>query len=336
MHNTQANERVIVITGATAGVGRAAAREFARCGARCIALLARDRERLDETCAELERMGIKALAFPVDVADAAEVEAAAEQIEAQAGPIDVWVNNAMTTIFSPIDRITPEEFKRVTEVTYLGTVHGTMSALKRMRPRNRGVIIQVGSALAYRAIPLQSAYCGAKHAVRGFTDAIRSELIHDRSQVRMSMVHLPGINTPQFEWARTTMGHHPQPVGPVFQPEVAARAIEWASRHRRREIHVGVPALATIALSKLAPGLMDQMMARQSYEQQFTAQEISKDRPDNLFTPAPGSYAAHGPFEERAHAFSPGLWASMHREMIGGVLAVAAAALLFGRRNGRG
>ena len=335
MQSEHSDQRVIVITGASAGVGRAAAREFARRGARCIGLLARGRERLDQTRAELEQMGVEAIACAVDVANAEQVEAAAADIEARAGPIDVWVNNAMTTIFAPIERIGPEEFKRVTEVTYLGTVHGTMSALKRMRARNRGVVIQVGSALAYRAIPLQSAYCGAKHAVRGFTDAIRSELIHDRSQVHISMVQLPGINTPQFTWACTSMGRHPQPVGTVFQPEVAARAIEWASRHRRREIHVGAPSLGTIALSKLAPGLMDRLLARKAYEQQFTAQELAPDRPDNLFEPAPGSQAAHGEFDARARAFSPVLWASLHRELIGGMLAGAAAVLLLGRRKGR-
>lgn len=193
----------------------------------------------------------------------------------------------------------------------------------------------MGSALAYRAIPLQSAYCGAKHAVRGFTDAIRAELIHDRSKVRITAVHLPGINTPQFEWARTTMGRHPQPVGTVYQPEVAARAVVWAARHPRRELHMGVPSLASIALNKLLPGMMDKLLARNAYEQQFTAQPIPDERPDNLFHPAPSSYAAHGSFDERARRVSPGLWASMHRELIGGVLVGAAAVLMLGRRRVR-
>jgi NADP-dependent 3-hydroxy acid dehydrogenase YdfG len=337
MHRTQTKQgtgQVVVITGATAGVGRAAAREFARTGASCVALLARDRERLDETCAEIERMGVQALALVVDVANADEVECAAQAIEETVGPIGVWVNNAMATIFSPIEGISPEEFKRVTEVTYLGTVHGTMSALRRMRERNRGVIIQVGSTLAHRAIPLQSAYCGAKHAVRGFTDAIRSELIHDRSRVRISMVQLPGVNTPQFEWARTTMARHPQPVGTVYQPEVAARAIVWAAAHPRRELHVGAPALGTIMLNKFLPGWLDRLLARKAYEQQFTPEAISTERPDNLFHPVASPWRAHGVFEERARRSSAWLWASMHREVIGAAVVLTAAFALL-HKGGR-
>jgi NAD(P)-dependent dehydrogenase (short-subunit alcohol dehydrogenase family) len=314
-------EQVVVVTGANAGVGRAAARAFADAGAGWVALLARDRARLDETAAEIEARGAKALVVEVDVSDADAVERAAERVEQEAGPIDVWVNNAMATIFSPIGDITPEEFKRVTEVTYLGTVYGTMSALKRMRLRNSGAIVQVGSALAYRSIPLQSAYCGSKHAIRGFTDSIRSELIHDNSAIRISMVQLPGVNTPQFEWCRTKVHRHPQPVGTVYEPEVAAKAIVFAATHHRREIYVGLPSAVTIIANKLFPGVLDRLMAKQAYEQQFTDEAIPADRPDNLFHAVPSPYRAHGSFGQRAHASSPQLWTSLHRDAIGAALA---------------
>ncbi len=328
-------QQVVVITGATAGVGRATARAFAEEGA-YVVLLARDEARLRETEMEVIRRGGTALAISVDVASAADVERAAEQVERTVGPIDVWVNNAMTTIFAPIKEITPDEFKRVTEVTYLGAVYGTMSALKRMRARDDGVIIQVGSALAYRSIPLQSAYCGAKHALRGFTDSIRSELLHDRSRVRLAMVQLPGVNTPQFEWARTAIDRHPQPVGPVYQPEVAARAVVWAAAHKRREIYVGWPAAAAIMLNKWLPGFFDRYLANHAYEQQFTSQHIAASRPDNLFQPAATPYRAHGSFEERAHRVSPQLWLSLHRNAVAGVLALCgAAAISYYRRRGR-
>lgn len=320
--------QTVVVTGANAGVGRAAARAFAAAGAGCVALVARDRVRLDETAAEVEAAGARALVVEVDVADAQAVERAAERIEQEAGPIAVWVNNAMATIFSPIGEISPEEFARVTEVTYLGTVYGTMAALKRMRPRNTGSIVQVGSALAYRSIPLQSAYCGAKHAIRGFTDSIRSELIHDDSAVRISMVQLPGVNTPQFEWCRTKIHRHPQPVGTVYQPEVAARAIVWAATHDRREIYVGLPSMLTILLNKAIPGVLDRVMARRAYEQQFTQEAIPADRPDNLFHSVPSPYRAHGSFEQRAHAYSPQLWTSLHRDVVASVVALAAASSL--------
>lgn len=320
--------QVVVVTGASAGVGRAAARAFAEAGADCVALLARDRERLESTAQEVRAAGARALVVEVDMADAAAVERAAERVEAEAGPIAVWVNNAMATIFSPVGEITPEEFARVTEVTYLGTVYGTMSALKRMRSRNAGTIVQVGSALAYRSIPLQSAYCGAKHAIRGFTDSVRSELIHDNSAIRISMVQLPGVNTPQFEWCRTKIHQHPQPVGTVYQPEVAARAIVWAATHYRREIYVGLPAVVSIVLNKVLPGVLDKVLARRAYEQQFTAQPIPADRPDNLFHPVSSPYRAHGSFEQRAHASSPQLWTSLHRDLVGGVLALAAVSTL--------
>ncbi|MFC0254514.1 SDR family oxidoreductase [Massilia consociata] len=317
------NGEIVVITGASAGVGRAAARAFAEAGAGWVVLLARDADRLQDTCAEIERCGARALAIALDVADAAAVEAAAERVERELGPIAVWVNNAMATIFAPVEDISPEEFARVTQVTYLGTVYGTMSALRRMRARNAGTIVQVGSALAYRAIPLQSAYCGAKHAVRGFTDSIRCELIHDKSAVRITMVQLPGVNTPQFEWCRTSRTHHPQPVGTVYQPEVAARAIVFAATHDRREVQVGLPSVMTILGSKVAPGLLDRMLAQRAYEQQFTAEPIPRDRPDNLFQPVPGGFGAHGCFGERAKNASPQLWTSMHRDVLVPALAVA-------------
>ena len=319
--------RVVVVTGATAGVGRAAARAFAREGD-YVVLMARDMDRLRATAQEVRELGGRALPIAVDVASAEQVENAAAQAEREAGPIDVWVNNAMATIFSPIGDISPEEFRRATEVTYLGAVYGTMSALRRMRARDAGVIIQVGSALAYRSIPLQSAYCGAKHALHGFTDSIRSELLHDRSRVRISMVQLPGVNTPQFEWCRTKIGRHPQPVGPVYQPEVAAKAIVWAASHKRREIYVGWPAAVTIIGNKWMPRLFDRYLASHAYEQQFTSERIGLDRPDNLFDPVPTPYRAHGAFDRRAHAASPQLWLSLHRGLLGAAMLVGALAAL--------
>lgn len=320
--------KIVVITGASAGVGRATAHAFAEAGAGWVVLLARDAERLAETCAEVEQRGARALAIPTDVADAAAVEQAAERVERELGPIAVWVNNAMATMFAPLEDISPEDFARVTEVSYLGTVYGTMSALKRMRSRNAGAIVQVGSALAYRSIPLQSAYCGAKHAIRGFTDSVRCELLHDKSAVRISMVQLPGVNTPQFEWCSTSATHHPQPVGTVYQPEVAARAIVFAATHDRREVNVGLPTAATILLHKAAPALLDRMMAKRAYEQQFTAQPIPQDRPSNLYRPVPSQFGTHGSFGARARSTSPQLWLTMHRGAVGSALAIAGASAL--------
>src|SRR5204863_1181712 len=251
-----ARGEVVVITGASAGVGRAVAHAFAKRGAQ-VGLLARDERKLGETRQEVESLGGKAIAVPTDVADFAQVEAAAEAVEAQLGPIDVWVNDAMATIFARFVDIEPEEFKRATEVTYLGAVHGTMAALRRMVPRNRGVVVQVGSALAYRAIPLQSAYCGAKFAMRGFTDSVRTELLHDGSDVWITMVQLPALNTPQFGWCRARVGNHPQPVPPIYQPEVAAEAVYWAAHHRRRELDVGFSSVKAIVGNKIAPRFAD-------------------------------------------------------------------------------
>src|SRR5438874_682248 len=246
----------VAITGASAGVGRATARKFARSGAP-VALLARGRDGLEAARKEVEELGGRALVVIVDVAHADQVEAAATQIEAELGEIDIWINNAMTSVFSPIKEMTPEEFRRVTEVTYLGYVYGTLAALKRMLPRNRGVIVQVGSALAYRGIPLQSAYCAAKHAVQGFCDSLRCELLHDKSHVRLTMVQLPALNTPQFGWVKSRLARKAQPVPPIFQPEVAAEAIYFATQNPRREFYVGLPSVEAIVANKIAPGLLD-------------------------------------------------------------------------------
>jgi short-subunit dehydrogenase len=302
MQNTHKG-KVVVVTGASAGVGRAVATEFARQGAH-IGLIARGQERLEAAKHEIEELGGKALVLPADVANPQQVEQAAERTEQELGPIDIWVNDAMTTIFAPFLEITPDEFKRATEVTYLGQVYGTMAALKRMRARNRGSIIQVGSALAYRSIPLQSAYCGAKHAIIGFTDSIRSELIHDRSEVHITAVMLPAMNTPQFSWCRTRLPRHPQPVPPIFQPEVAARAIVWAATHKRREVYVGWPTVKAIYGNDLAPAYADRYLAKTGFGSQQTSEPVAPDRPDNLFEPVEGQYSAHGIFDDRAKSFS--------------------------------
>jgi len=295
--------KVVVVTGASAGVGRAVVTEFARQGAH-IGLIARGRERLEATKHEVEGLGGKALVLPTDVADARQVEAAAERVEQELGPIDIWVNDAMTTIFAPFLEITADEFKRATEVTYLGQVYGTMAALKRMHRRNRGSIVQVGSALAYRSIPLQSPYCGAKHAIVGFTDSIRSELIHAGSAVHITAVMLPAMNTPQFSWCRTRLPNHPQPVPPIFQPEVAARAIVWAAGQKRREVYVGWPTVQAIYAQEIAPAFADRYLAKNGFDGQQTSEPVSPDRPDNLFEPVPGEYSAHGAFDNRASNFS--------------------------------
>ena len=313
---------VVVITGASAGVGRAAAREFARHGAR-IGLLARGTDGLKAARREVEELGSEALVIPTDVADADQVESAAAQVEAEFGHIDIWINNAMTSVFSPIKQMTPEEFRRVTEVTYLGYVYGTLAALKRMLPRDRGVIVQVGSALAYRGIPLQAAYCAAKHAVQGFCDSLWCELLHDNSNVKVTMVQMPALNTPQFGWVKSRLPRKAQPVPPIFQPEVAAEAIYFAAHNPRREFYVGLPTVKAIVADKLAPGLLDRYLARTGYDsQQYNGKE-DPNRPDNLWQPVPGDHGAHGAFDARARSWSPQLWTSEHRTM----LALAAVAL---------
>lgn len=303
LFDTASPPRVVVITGASAGIGRATAIAFARQGCK-VALLARGREGLEGARADVEAAGGKALPIVTDVAHHDQVEAAAARIERELGPIDVWVNNAMTTIFAPFDEVAPEDFERVTHVTYLGTVWGTMAALKRMKARNAGTIVQVGSALAYRSIPLQAAYCGAKSAVRGFTDSLRSELIHEKSKVHITMVHLAAFNTPQFEWGRTTMPRRPQPVPPIYQPEIAADAIVWAAGRRRREVWVGFPTFQAIVGTRLFPGLLDRMMAHRAWSGQMTDEALPAHRPDNLYAAVARDAGAHGRFDAQARSSS--------------------------------
>ncbi|HEU4641114.1 MAG TPA: SDR family oxidoreductase [Gemmatimonadaceae bacterium] len=303
---------VVVVTGASAGLGRAIARRFAREGA-SIGLIARGRDGLEGARADVQRLGGKGLVLPTDVADPAAVERAAAAVEAELGPIDVWVNNAMVSVFSPVKEMQEEEYRRVTEVTYLGVVHGTLAALRRMLPRDDGVIIQVSSALAYRSIPLQSAYCAAKHAILGFTASLRTELLHDASRVRVTLVHMPALNTPQFSWVKSRLPNRPQPVPPIFQPEVGARAVVWAAHHDcGRELTVGGPSVKAVYGNKVAPGYADHWLARHGYRSQQTSEPANPDRPNNLWAPLPGDHGAHGSFDARAHAASMQLWLRTH------------------------
>src|SRR5919197_206434 len=319
--------RVIVVTGASSGVGRAAAREFAARGD-AVALLARGGDALEMAAKEGDAAGGRTLAIPTDVSDHEEVERAAERTERELGPIDVWVNDAMTSVFAPLWDIDPEDFRRVTEVTYLGVVYGTMSALKRMRPRDRGAIVQVGSALAYRGIPLQSAYCGAKHAIQGFCDSVRAELFHDRSGVKLTMVQLPALNTPQFDVVKSDLPNRAQPVAPIYQPEVAARAIAHAADHpERREYWVGGTTAATIMANTVAAGLLDRYLGRTGFDSQQTDQPEDPGRPDNLWHPVPGDHGAHGRFDGKSHARSLQWWATTHRGLVALGTAVAAAGI---------
>jgi NAD(P)-dependent dehydrogenase (short-subunit alcohol dehydrogenase family) len=317
--------KVVVVTGASAGVGRATARAFARRGAN-VGLLARGPEGLAGALDDVQEEGARGLALPTDVSVPEQVEAAASTIEEELGPIDVWVNDAMATVFAPVYAVAPDEFRRVTEVTYLGTVYGTMTALRLMMARDRGVIVQVGSALAYRGIPLQSAYCGAKHAIEGFTESLRTELAHERSNVRLTIVQLPALNTPQFGWSRSRMRRRARPVPPIYQPEVAADAVVWASSHPRRELYVGGSTLATILAQRAIPSVLDRYLARTGYDAQQTDVPEDPNRPDNLFQPVPDDHGSRGPFDRVAHARSPELWMAKHRRwLIGGSLAGAAA-----------
>ncbi|MFL6263694.1 MAG: SDR family oxidoreductase [Thermoanaerobaculia bacterium] len=327
------NPEIVVVTGASAGVGRATVRAFAERGAH-VGLIARNREALENARQEVEAMGGRALVLPTDVADHEAVEVAAARVEAELGPIDVWVNNAMCSVFSPVKEMKPEEYQRVTDVTYLGYVWGTLAALRRMLPRDRGSIVQVGSALAYRGIPLQSAYCAAKHAIQGFCDSLRAELLHDGSHVHLCMVQMPALNTPQFSWVKSRLPRKPQPVPPIFQPEVAARAIVWAAHHRRREIYVGWPTVKAVVGNKVAAGYADHYLARNGYDSQQYDGFADPHRPDNLWEPVPGDHGAHGQFDDRATYHSAQLWSNLHRGVLAALGAVGIAGVLWAARRG--
>ncbi len=315
--------KIAVITGAGAGVGRATVTEFASNGCD-VGLLSRDPERLEDAAREARRFGVRALAVPTDVADAEAVEAAATRVEEELGPIDIWVNVAMATVFSPVSKLTAAEVERGTAVTYLGQVHGMMAALRRMTPRNRGSIVNVGSALAYRSVPLQSVYCGAKFAIRGFTDSLRSEILHDKLNIDISMVDLPAVNTPQFNWARNKTGHRAQPVPPIFQPEIPARAIYFAAFHPRRQTWIGFPTVKAILANRIAPGLIDRYLASAGYSGQLTKEVAPAGAPDNLFHPVPGAFAAHGRFDDQARDHSWEVFTSRHRNAMWAAIGIGA------------
>ena len=323
--------RVIVVTGASGGVGRAVARAFGARGDK-VALLARGEVGLEAAAKEVEAAGGAALTVPVDVSEYPAVDVAASRVEAELGPIDIWVNVAFSSVFAPFTEVSMEEFKRTTEVTYLGFVHGTKAALDRMLPRDSGTIVQVGSALAYRGIPLESAYCGAKHAIQGFNESLRCELMHDRSKVRTTMVQLPAVNTPQFDWVLSRLPRHPQPVPPIFQPEVVADAIVYAAEHpRRREYYVGASAVATILGDKVAAGLLDRYLAKTGYDSQQTSEPVSPDRPANLFEPADGAggrdFGTHGSFDRQARGTSWQVRLNKSPWLVAAVVNLAAAAV---------
>jgi short-subunit dehydrogenase len=318
--------KVVAITGASAGVGRAVTELFAAKGWD-VGLMARGQERLEAAAEGVRAHGQRACAIPTDVADSGAVEAAADRIEQELGPIDVWINVAMATVFAPIAELKPEEVLRGTQVTYLGQVHGMMAALARMRPRNRGMIVNVGSALAYRAIPLQSVYCASKFAVRGFTDSLRTELLHDKSKVHVTMVQLAAMNTPQFDWARDRMAWQPRPVAPVFEPEVAARAIYFAATHKRREVWVGWPTVEAIFGNKIAPGLADRILAgKMGWEGQLSSEPRQGNGAGNLFEPVPGPYGARGRFGAESKNYSSEMWTSRHRAALTAVVGLVMAA----------
>jgi NAD(P)-dependent dehydrogenase (short-subunit alcohol dehydrogenase family) len=319
------SSKTVVITGATNGIGRATVRRFAGPGVN-VGLLARGDDGLRATRDEVERAGGRALMLPADVADAEAVDAAAEAAEEAFGPIDIWINNAMATVFAFLWDVSPEEFRRANEVTYFGSIWGMQAALKRMRPRDRGTIVQVGSALAFRGVPLQAPYCGAKHGIQGVFESLRTELRHERSHIHLTTVHLPGVNTPQFEHARDKFDTVSMPVAPVYQPEVAADAIHWAAHHRRREMYVGIPTVYTIWGNKLAPWLAERYLAATAVKGQLSDQPKSPDRRDNLFSPPPGDPGAHGPYDEKAHGRSVQLWMTKHRRVIGAGAAAAGVA----------
>lgn len=328
------SKKIVVVTGASAGLGRAIVREFAKRGDD-IALIARGIDGLEGARKEVEAYGGRALVLPLDVADAEAVENAAAEIEEKLGPIDIWINNAMNSVFSPIKDMKPEEYKRVTEVTYLGQVYGALSALKRMRERNRGCIIFVGSALAYRGIPLQSAYCASKHAIQGFYDSFRTELMHDKLNIRTCMVQLPAMNTTQFGFVKSKLPNKPRPMGLIYQPEVAAQAIVFATENDRRELYVGIPTVEAIVGNKIVPGFADWKLARSGYKGQMTDEPEDPNRKDNLWEPLPGDHGAHGPFTDQSISFSPQLWATENRGLLAGIfgLAVGIGALLMMKKK---
>jgi NAD(P)-dependent dehydrogenase (short-subunit alcohol dehydrogenase family) len=327
---------VVVVTGASGGIGRATATAFAARGAK-VALVARGQAGLDGAAAEVRAAGGQALVLPADAADPDALEAVADRVEGELGPIDVWVNDAFTSVFAPFEKITAEEYKRVTEVSYLGYVYGTMAALRRMKPRDRGVVVQVGSALAYRGIPLQTAYCGAKHAIQGFHEALRCELLHERSGVHVTMVQMPAVNTPQFSWVLSRLPRHAQPVPPIYQPEVAARAVVHAADHPgRREYWVGATTAATLVANAVAPGLLDRYLGRTGFDSQQTQQPRDPDAPENLWEPADADrdFGAHGIFDDKSHPRSAQLWASQHHGAVAAAAGlVGSAALALWRRS---
>ncbi|GII96516.1 SDR family oxidoreductase [Sinosporangium siamense] len=320
--------RTVVVTGASAGVGRASARLFASRGDN-VALLARGEKGLAAAAEEVRAAGGRALPIAVDVADAREVEEAARRVEDELGPIDVWVNVAFSTVFAPVAEITPVEFRRITEVTYLGYVYGTKAAMDHMRPRGHGAIVQVGSALAYRAIPLQAGYCAAKHAIKGFTESLRCELLHDKTEIQVTMVQLPALNTPQFDWVLARLPRRPQPVPPIYQPEIAARAVVFAADHPgRKEYWVGLTTVLTLLAERLAPSLIDRYLAKTGYRSQQTEEPHLRDRPTNLWEPVDDEerdFGAHGRFDARSHPHSPQAWLSRHRRLAAVALGSAAA-----------
>jgi len=336
---SEAKAPIVVVTGGTAGIGRATVREFARNGYD-VAILARGQDGLDATRREVDEMGRRALAIPTDVADWKAVEAAAGQIERELGPIDVWVNNAFAGIFSRFMDVTAEEYERVTQVTYLGQVNGTRAALKHMLPRDKGKIVLVGSALAYRGIPLQSAYCGAKHAIQGFIDSVRCELLNEKTKVTITMVQMPGVNTPQFDWIRAKLPGQPRPVGKVYQPEVAARAIYAAAHDGRKEMLVGLPTVEAVWGNKVASSLLDDYLAATGIEAQQRPERVQPDRKDNLFEPVAGDHGAHGSFDSEAVDSSAELWITEHKKELGlaalGAAALAGAGFMLASRNGNG
>jgi NAD(P)-dependent dehydrogenase (short-subunit alcohol dehydrogenase family) len=332
-----AEREVVAVTGASGGVGRAIAREFAKHGA-AVGLIARGQAGLDAAAEEISGLGGTAYAHPTDVAEFDQVRAAAAAIEERLGPIDIWINNAMTTVFAFLDEVEPSEFERATRVTYLGAVWGTKVALERMLPRDRGTIVQVGSALAYRGIPLQAPYCGSKHAMKGMFESLRTELRHRGSNVHVTMVQLPGMNTPQFDHCLSKMPHHPMPVPPIYEPEVAARAIYWSAHHRRRELYVGFPTVYTIIGNKVAPWLAERYLAKTAVDGQQTDQPYDGTKNDNLFGPTDEDHdeGAHGGFDDQAHRRSAQAWLSRHRVGSGLAavsLAGGAAAALLTRRS---